>query len=267
MLLAKHQHHPIFDVEAEIVRTRNVSSPVDLKPWQARIDKIVGKTPDGKSRLRIVWGQEANMVSCGRTAKKYPFWRFQEGGEIHDIGIPRFYIEELHTNAELKRGGRWDSARYYWDEGRLIDVLGPVPEDGFYTGVLMIAHHDALCCNGTEVVKHEPCLGSYRLPTDSDLQRLRKMKYRRDTASNDENRPSEALLEKRTDDAIEARDEKWRSNIREVIDDYFATRSHSWTTLDPAPFSWGKYHFTGGHSKSGLKQEEINANSGAQNGA
>lgn len=261
MLLTKRSSHPIFDVEAEIVKARNVPSPVDLKPWQDRINKIAGVSSTGKPRLRIVWGQSADMIACGRTAKKYPFWRYEEAGQIHDIGTPRFYVEELHGNAELRRKDAWEKARWYWDEGTLIDVLGPIPEEGFYTSVFLIAHHDALCCNGTGIVKHEPCLGAYRPPCDADLQRIRRMKHRRDTASNDDNAPSDALLEKRADDMTEKRDEKWRQNIREAIDDYVKTRSHSWTTLDPSVLSHGKFHFMGAHNRSGLKQEEKNADS------
>lgn len=245
------------------MKARNVPSPVDLKPWQDRINRIAGLSSTGKPRLRIVWGQAAEMVSCGRTAKKYPFWRYEEAGQIHDIGTPRFYVEELHGNAELRQKGGWDRARYYWDDvtHEMIDVLGPIPEEGFYTAVFLIAHHDSLCCGGKGVVKHEPCLGAYRPPCDSDLTRIRRMKHRRDTASNDDNTPSEALLAKRADDATDKRDERWLANSREVVEDYIKTRSHSWTTLDPAPFSWGKYHFTGGHSRSGLKPKESNANS------
>lgn len=263
--------HPVFDIESEIVKARNQPSPVDLKLWQDRIEKIAGFSSTGKPRLRIVWGQAADMFSCGRMAKKYCFWKLQQGAEIHDIGIPRFYVEELHTNTELKGNDGWNRARYYRDEvtGETIDVLGPLPEEGFYTCVFMIAHHDDLCCSGKEVVRHEPCLGAYRPPTDADLQRIRRMKWRRDTASNDERAPSESLLEKRTESATEARDERWRRNTREVVDDYIKTRSHSWGTLDPAPFSWGKYHFMGSHNKSGLKPKETNANSSAtaQDGA
>lgn len=275
MLLTKHSH-PIFDVEAEIVRTRNVPPPVDLKPWQDRIDRIAGKTVNGKSRLIIEWGQSATMFSCGKTRSKYPFWRYEEGGEIHDIGIPRFWVSELHTNAELRRGDGWERSRYYRDEvsGELIDVLGPIPEEGFYTAVFMIAHHDEMCCGGKGVVKHEPCLGSYRPPCDSDLQRVRRMKYRRDTASNDDNTPSEALLEKRSDDMSEKREELWRGKTREVIDDYVKTRSHSWTTLDPSVLTHGKFHWVSAHSKSGATIEQIkkwrkekHASNTAQNGA
>lgn len=278
MSLTKHQSHPVFDIEAEIVKAKNCPCPVDLKPWQQRIDRIAGISITGKPRLRIVWGQTADMFSCGRIAKKYPFWRYEESGQIHDIGIPRFYVEELHGNAELRRGDSWERSRYYWDEvtKERIDVLGPIPEEGFYTAVFMIAHHDSLCCNGKEVVKHEPCLGAYRPPCDSDLQRIRRMKWRRDHASNDDNTPSESLLTKRTESATEKRDERWRSNTRQVIDDYMKTRSHSWFTLDPGVLSHGKFHWLGGHSKSGAtaelirqwrREKGIHANSSAKDSA
>jgi len=266
--------HHIFDVESEIVKARNQDSPVSLKPWQDRLDRIAGLTVDGKSKLRIVWGQDfnlASMISCGKRRLKYPFWRYEEGGEIRDIGVPRFYVEELHLNLELQQKDGWERARYYWDEetGEKIDVLGPIPPEGFYTALFLIAHHDSLCCDGKGIVKHEPCLGSYRPPADSDLQRVHRMKWRRDQASNDDNAPSESLLRKRAADMTEQRDEKWRQGVRNAIDDYVKTRSHSWTTLDPTPYSWGKYHFIGGHNRSGLQPKETNANSSgsAPNGA
>jgi hypothetical protein len=259
----KHNSHPLFDIESAIIANRNQPSPVDLSLWQKRIDMIAGKTPTGQSRLRIIWGQSADMISCGRRALKYVFYRYQEGGQIHDIGIPRFYIEELHSNTELHHGDAWERARYYWDvsTGERIDVLGPVPEEGFYSAVFCVAHHDNLCCNGSGVLNNEPCLGAYRPPTDADLQRIQRMKWRRDHASNDDNAPSESLLRKRAEYATEKRDEKWSGSIREAIEDYTRTRKHSWFTLDPSVLSHGKYHWTRGHSRSGSTQEEINASS------
>lgn len=258
----------LFDIEAEIIKARNQPSPVDLKPWQDRIDAIVGKTATGKSRLRIVWGQSfehASSIICGRRALRYPFYRYEEGGAIHDIGIPRFYIEELHGNAELKHKDAWDRSRYYFDEytREMIDVLGPIPEEGFYTSLFQIAHHDDLCCSGKEVVKGEPCLGGYREPGEIDLTRIRRMKWRRDHASNDENLPSESLLRKRAQDLTEKRDEKWRTGIRERVEDFMNTHAWKFTTFDPTEIGWGRFHFTGAHSKSGLKKKEaVNASSG-----
>lgn len=254
--------HPLFDIEAAIIRSRNQPSPVDLKVWQARIDATVGKTATGQSRLRVVWGQDfekASAIMCGRRALRYPFYRYEEGGSIHDIGIPRFYVEELHSNAELQHKDAWDRARYYFDEytREIIDVLGPIPEGGFYTALFQIAHHDHLCCDGKEVVKGDPCLGAYREPSDADLQRIRRMKWRRDHASNDDNAPSETLIRKRAADLTEKRDEKWRTGIREAIEDYSKTRSHSWCTLDPVVYQHGRFHWAGSHSKSGATIEQI----------
>ena len=255
-------NHPLFDIERAIIANRNQPSPIDLKPYQRQLDALVGETVTGRSRLRIVWGQDfegASAIICGRRALKYPFYRYEEGGSIHDIGIPRFYVEELHSNAELQRKDAWDKARYYFDEDsrEMIDVLGPIPEEGFYTALFQIAHHDDLCCGGKEVVKGEPCLGAYREPDESDLLRVRRMKWRRDHASNDENAPSESLLRKRALDLTEKRDEKWRRNIREAIEDYARTRSHSWGTLDPAVYQHGRFHWAGSSAKSGATVEQI----------
>lgn len=262
------QSHPLFDVESAIIKARNQPCPVDLTPYQRQLDALVGKTATGQSRLRIVWGQDyekASAIICGRRALKYPFYRYEEGGGIHDIGIPRFYVEELHSNAELQHKEAWDRARYYYDEcaRELIDVLGPIPEDGFYTALFQIAHHDDLCCGGKEVVKNEPCLGAYREPNESDLFRIRRMKWRRDHASNDDNAPSESLIRKRAADLAEKRDEKWRTAIRERVEDFMNTHAWKFTTFDPTELNWGRYHFVGenaGHTKSGLKKETVNAN-------
>src|SRR5690349_11349424 len=87
-----HISHPGFDIEDEIVKAGNRPSPVDLKPWQRRLDDIAGKTLENRSRLRIVWGQEATFFCVGRMRHKYPFFRYEQDGEIRDIGTPRFYV-------------------------------------------------------------------------------------------------------------------------------------------------------------------------------
>lgn len=249
-----HQSHPVFDVEDRIVKAGNQPSPVDLKPWQEQIDRLVGKTPDGKSRIRITWGQsyeQTRMICFGKWVLKYPFWRIEDGEGFLDIGKPRFFVEELHTNGELNAKGAWENARYSWIEGLRVDVLGPIPEEGFYECVFQIAHHDHLCCGGREVIKNTPCMGSYREPSDSDLERIRRMYFRREQASNDEATPSLELIQKRAASAIEARDDEWRTGIRDVIADFMRTHGHRMNSYDPAVLHNGKYHFLGSHTKSG----------------
>lgn len=251
-----HVSHPVFDIESEIIKTGNAPCPVDLKAFQQRIDRTCGKMPDGKSKVRIVWGQAATQFIMGRQRMKYPFYRYMDGGEIHDIGTPRFYLEELHTNAELQAQGRWDAARYADLDGERVDLLGPIPEEGFYSPLFAIAHHDDYCCGGREFIKGEPCLGAYRPPTDSDITRIQRMHKRKEQASRSELEPTAEQVAKAARKASEARDEKFRSNIREVIEDYMKTRSHSWDTLDPTPEKWGRFHFMGSHTKSGKVKED-----------
>jgi len=235
---------------------------VDLKPWQARIDQITGKTVTGQSRMRIEWGQDmdrAGMWCCGERRMKYPFYRYEEAGKIRDIGTPRFYVSELHSNAELKRNDNWEKNRYYFDpQLGLLDVLGPIPEDGFYSAVFTIALHDEVCCNGTGVLNNDICLGAYRPPCDADIDRIRRMKWRRDNASNQDLRPSQSLIQKWTEEASEKRYDRIEKESSVAIGDFF--RTHGWkiTTDDESKLRWGKYSFVGAHSKSGATVEQIN---------
>lgn len=253
--------HPIFDVENEIVRLGNVRPPVDVRPFQSRINAVAGLTPTGKPRLRITWGQDfdsASMWICEKRRLKYPFWRVEEAGEIHDIGIPRFYIEELHDLAELSRHNRWQQARFHTDEesGEVLDVLGPMPTDGFYSCLFMIAHHDDSCCGGEGHVRYEPCLGGYREPNESDITRIQRAIWNRNNAAQQENQPSDELIAKRQSDYVEARDQQRRQTFRQNISDWVRTHAIGWDTLDPGEKSWGKYHFTAAHNRGGLIKKE-----------
>lgn len=258
-----HRSHPIFDIESEIIKA-NYPCPVDLQPWQDRINAIVGISITGKPRLRVVWGQDVQggggMWCCGQRRAKYAFYRYEEAGQILDIGIPRFYVEELHTNAELRKDNHWEKTRYYTDpQLGVLDVLGPLPEDGFYTSVFAIALHDEVCCNGTGVLNNDMCLGAYRPPCDADLDRIRRMKRRRDEASNQDIRPSQSRIERLSDEMEEKRDERIDRESRTFIDAFFKTHGWKLTTDDPSKLRWGNFMFVreGAHSKSGATIKEI----------
>lgn len=252
------QSHPIFDNEDEIIRSGNSPCPaaVNLRYWQSRIDQVAGKTVTGQSLLRIVWGQDTEatkMIVCGEWRLKYPFFRFQDGERIVDIGIPRFYVEELIPRASLMEKDRWENARYQWNQDTLEreDVLGPCPENGWYQAVFEIAHHDEVCCNGEGVKNGTPCLGGYRQPTESDIERIQRVLQRREAAANSEVAPTPEQLEKQRQDIVEARDERQRRELRERLEDWTKTHAHTWTTHDPSVISNGKFHWMSGHSKSG----------------
>ncbi len=240
-----YQSHQGFDIESEIVKGGNLPSPVNLSVWQERIDGIVGTTLSGKSKLRIVWGQSQTIFVCGRQRMAYPFWRVEDDhGEVHDIGTPRFYVEELHDLAELKRDNNWENSRWQWEGLERIDVLGPIPDEGFYTAVFTVAHHDSFCCDGKEVANNTPCLGAYRPPTDSDLSRIRKMLFRRNNASRSENAPSADLIQKWNREMGEKRDERFREQLHERVKNWVAVHGHRITdSMNYKQLSRGKFKF------------------------
>lgn len=264
-----HQSNPAFDIESEIIKAGNQPSPADLSIWQRRIDDIVGKTVEGRPRLRIVWGQsfDATTWIMGRRRMKYPFWRYEEDGEIRDIGTPRFYVEELHDIAELKKNDGWESSRYQWNELERIDVLGPMPEEGFYTSVFLIAHHDEFCCNGTGVHNKDLCLGAYRPPSDADLTRIRRMKHRRDHAANFENKPTEAQIQKWTAETAQKRDEDFSTRLRESIDNWIAVHGHRiMDSMNPKIVKHGKFKFMPkkNFEGEGIKEHDRTGNSNTE---
>jgi len=256
------QSHHVYDNEDAIIKAGNTPSPVDLTPWQERINRIVGHTVSNKPRLRIVWGQNldvARQIICGQWRAMYPFYRYMDGEEIRDIGTPRFFVEELHDVSELGAGDNWERARYQRHPQTgiiLADVLGPMPLDGYYTDVFMIAHHDELCCGGRETVKTERCLGAFRLPNDSDLQRIRRMHQNRNAATLAQLAPTVEEISKKAAEHSAARDAERHTRVTEAVDDFM--KSHAWrfTEHDPTRLSNGKFHWLSGHNKSGTPTKD-----------
>jgi len=278
----RFKSHPVFDIEARW--GARMPCPVDLAPFQRRMDAVTGKTPDGRPRVRVVWGADPaqRQFICGQWVLRY--WHFRNEvrrerfnpatglweawTEIEEIPTPRFYVQELHENRELHARDAWERARWSWIDGQRVDVLGPVPEEGFYTDLFMIAHHDRLCCRGSEVVRGLPCLGAYREPGEADLDRLRRIVRAKERAAADEVAPSAETVERRRLNAAREQEERFRGELGERMDDFLRTHVHRLLTDDPSIENWGKYHFVGenaGHSKSGLKPKGTNGNSSSDN--
>lgn len=262
--------HPVFDVESQW--TRNYECPFPLADFQKQLDRLTGKTVSGKSRLKVVWGQAKDdlMWCAGKWMRVHPHYReivsreqqnpetglFEISHEMIEIGTPRFYVMELHEQTELKGDGSWDSARFTWQDGALIDVLGPIPEEGFYTDLFLIAHHDHLCCDGKEVVRGLPCLGAYRPPGEADLDRVRRILRNKANAAPEELNPSPETIRKRAREISERRDREFSERIGEVLRNGLAPHAHTFITDDESVIKNGKFHFVGGHSKSGLKRTD-----------
>ena len=267
------QSHPVYDNEAAIIKAGNTPSPVDLTPWQERINRIVGCTVQNQPRLRLVWGQNLNVarqIICGAWRATYPFYRYMDGEEIRDIGTPRFYVEELHEVAELGAGDNWERARYqrHPQTGVILeDVLGPMPLDGYYTSVFCVAHHDDHCCYGREVVKGEPCLGAFRLPTEFDMQRIRRMHQNRNAATRAQLAPTAEEISKKAAEHSAARDAERHTRVTDAVDDFMKLHGWRFTEHDPTRLSNGKFHWLSGHNKSGTPTKDSTNVSSSSSGA
>lgn len=262
--------HPIFDNETRW--DANFPCPIDLTAFQKRLDEITGKTWDGRSRLRVVWGQAPDdlMFFRGEKIRRHPHWREkkqiewqdEETGlwtireQLFEIGIPRFYVQELHERDELLRNDAWEQSRYSYDGLTKIDDMGPVPEEGFYQDLFLVAHHDSFCCNGAGHVRGVVCLGGYRPPSQEDIDRVGRMIRRWHQATPEELEPSLELKNKRIREHIQKQEREQREALRETVKNGLAPHQHTFTTDDPSIAQWGKYHWVGAHNKSGAKPKD-----------
>ena len=273
------ESHPFFDASAERIADesrpawdRNYPCPLDLRPVQKELDRLTGRTATGQARLKVVWGMSPDDVMWveGRWMRQHPHWRGENyrerfnpatglvevRREFYEIGVPRFYVMELHERSELLADDNWQQARYEWRDGVLVDVLGPLPADGFYTDLFTVAYHDHLCCDGREHVQGVPCLGLYRPPGEPDYERIRRILRRRDQATPDELNPSPEMVGKRARELAAAREERFRTEIRERVRNSLEPHAHTFITTDESVIRNGQYHWTNGHSKSGLKKKD-----------
>jgi len=189
--------------------------------------------------------------------------------ERYDVGIQRLFMEVHVPRAEA--AADWELQRYVWDkalreetdrwtdrvnrvrtpeeeEGR-VDVLGPCP-DPFYVELFSIAAHSNRCCKGRGVTKDGLlCYGLFRMPNESDIQRVQAMlaKRERDRMFR---RPGEKITEQEHQQAAKhqaektlARDEKLKLRTAERVQDWMKTHGHRLSTDDPSVLSHGKYHF------------------------
>lgn len=186
----------------EPMTQRNNPAP-DIDPLlQQQLNEIGGLMLDGRPKLRLVWGQDpqTSIFWEGRqrlryllaTTREFVGWKAYEltGVKIfpptpqppkssalivekfyeeEDIGIPRWYVEQIIPGEFLVDG--WEKMRYDMEEGQLIDSLGPPPPEGDYEEAFyMIADHSKCCPNNNFKIG---CKGDYREPQQYDIEYVR----------------------------------------------------------------------------------------------
>lgn len=158
--------------------------------YQKLIDRLTGTSRDGQSLIRLDWGPEVlgwQPYPLGSNPIGYtqPTWLALWDHEGSDVAAPRWVLSERIEPEQYLPG--WENDRWLWmdtpnraviydalgnevtEKGRLHDVKGDPPPNGFYSPLHCHLVHKHGCCqrpgNG------ERCWGYYAEP-NTDLLEL-----------------------------------------------------------------------------------------------
>jgi hypothetical protein len=251
----------VLDNPSQWARVIPAPSDVNQRKFQRRLDRITGRTPSGRSRVRLVWGwsPEARVWHRGEWRARYRFHTVHlPSGDQVDLAVPRWFLEELVEPAQYK--DQWNALRYEWDGIEPVDVTGPPPEGGWYVPLALVAAHDGDkgCCVAEWAAQRRKCWGSYKPPTDSDLEMIQRAVKLRDQAKQF-NRTDEPMSKEALEDCRKVQfekkkqyDEDMAEHYENIIRGFMNTMGPLITSDDPTVHRWGTRHFLSGHSKSGL---------------
>lgn len=152
---------------------------LDVEGWQRRIDQIVGLNKRGQSIIRLVWAQDATQYIFGEEIPRYWTRRQKREGKQVWWTVPRWVFEkrlepELYVDS-------WNATRHFYtdDAGNALDK-GPAPDE-YFTWMMECARHEEpgsdgwpACCTRAFYTDRSRCWGSYRSPSDDDLDLLRQ---------------------------------------------------------------------------------------------
>jgi len=258
------------------VLNENLPPPCDVKWFQRKLDKIMGKEINGKSRLRIVWGMDMEKARVWDHYSRqwraaYPLRMFRKpkvwlppgmrisraAYEWSDIGTPRWFIERFIPPDVCCIG--WEVTG---KDSEGIEFYDPLPVDGLYEPLFdgQLADHDANlgCCRIARSC-NKPCIGYYREPDEFDLQLIRGMKQLAEREK--ERRPGLSTPEELEQSRKRAAQDydKWsqelNNSISPAVADALKTHHYSLSD-DPSVVQHGGFHWVRGTSKSGATPEE-----------
>lgn len=247
----------------------NLPAPCDIRWFQRKLDQIMGKELNGKSRCRLVWGMDMERARVWdhyhrQWRASYPLHKHRETElfvparlqKWRDIGTPRWFIER-YIPPDIACIG-WQVSGF---DSEGIEYFDPAPVDGLYESFFdgQLANHDPnqRCCELARSL-YKPCIGYYREPDEYDLTIIRGLKQITDREK--ERRPGPSTpeeLEKsrlKAEEAYAAWSDELERSITPNIADALKTHQYSLSD-DPGVVSHGGFHFMSGHNRSGSKTE------------
>jgi hypothetical protein len=215
--------------------------------YQKKIDEIVGTNRDGKPIIRIVSATESFTYAFGERQPYYWIRRIPDGeGYIYHT-VKRFIFEKrLEPETYVDS---WNAQRYSLQDPETLETidLGEPPSEWYRPEGEFIAEHDPnkSCCTRLFQKEQKLCYGYFRLPNESDLDRLRKSVRERDARKyQDPYKPlsMDALKEIawQANDVVRQEQIRLRNLRREMIDEFTAKNRWRLKESDPRVLKFGR---------------------------
>lgn len=121
--------------EQEIVSRGYVPAPEQPSWFRARVDALLGRTLDGRPKLRVVWGCDAKgFPNADPEEPKYVNPEDPEAGWDCWI-LEQFVGPEFFGDPDAWEKGRWTTT----PEGQRVALMAPYPSRGEYVFIMPLA--------------------------------------------------------------------------------------------------------------------------------
>ena len=250
--------------------TANSPPPADTTEFQKKLDRIFGVEHSGRSRFILAWGQD--LTVCREwdpygmqwramfplySTKRLTTWLppgkaiLEARFEVDDIGWPRWALLR-YIPPHIACAG-WQVVGTDQDGDQFYD---PMPINGLYEPLFdsILANHTPWCC-AAKTEQNLPCLGTYRMPDQEDIDAIKEIKRAQDRKR--ERRPGKMTGKEYEDARLRAEQDYenlWNdlgAEVGQIYAEGLKTHESHYST-DHTVRRWGKYHFTQAHTKSGL---------------
>lgn len=125
---------PEPEPEQEIVSRGYVPAPDQPSWFRARMDALLGRTLDGRPKLRVVWGCDA---------KGFPNVDAEEPKYVHpddpEQGWDCWILEQWVEPSFFGDPDSWEKNRWGWIDGRRVELTAPYPSRGEYVFIMPLS--------------------------------------------------------------------------------------------------------------------------------
>jgi hypothetical protein len=121
--------------EQEIITRGYVPAPEQPSWFRARMDALLGRTLDGRPKLRVVWGCDAvGFPNADPDEPKYV------NPDDPEQGWDCWILEQFVGPEFFGDPDTWERGRWGWsEEGRRVELMAPYPSRGEYVFIMPLS--------------------------------------------------------------------------------------------------------------------------------